>query len=74
MKKSEFAELDKKLELLHNKIDQCLGIVRVLHIACNGEIDPPLWAVRDSCSAIDDFLIDAALLVCDCGEKIQGEF
>jgi hypothetical protein len=74
MKKSEFIELDQKLAILHNKIDQCLGIVRVLHIACNAETPPPLWAVRDSCSAIDDFLIDASLLVCDCGEKIEGNF
>ena len=73
MKKSEFKQLNAKLEQLHTKIEQCLGIVRVMHIACNGEIDPPFWAIRDSCSAIDDFLIDAALLTCDCGEAIERE-
>lgn len=73
MKKSEFKQLNENLEKLHVKIEQCLGIIRVLHIACNGEIDPPLWAVRDSTSAVDDLLLDAALLVCDCGEVIEGE-
>ena len=74
MKKSEFIELDQKLAILHNKIDQCLGIVRVLHIACKTDETIPTWAIRETCSAIDDFLIDASLLVCDCGEKIEGNF
>jgi len=74
MKKTELKELNSQLIEAYRKTQQAWAMVRVLAHAAQSNEPPPPWAVRDTCSAIEDYLGDISELITDCGHAIEGEF
>ena len=74
MKKSEFKQMDAQLAEAYTKTQQAWAMVRVLCHAAQSNETPPPWAVRDTCSAIEDYLGDISVLIFETGQKIEGEF
>lgn len=73
MKKAEFKLLDSKLIDAHGKTQTAWALVRVLVHAVQSSEPPPAWALRDTCSAIEDNLLEISDLLMECGIKIEGE-
>jgi hypothetical protein len=74
MKKTELKELNSQLIDAHTKTQQAWAMVRILAHAAQNNEPPPTWAVRDTCSAIEDYLGEISGLLYECGHKIEGEF
>lgn len=73
MKKSELKQINAQLIDAYAKTQQAWAMVRVLAHAAQFEEPPPPWAVRDTCSAIEDLIGDISILLFDSGATIEGD-
>jgi hypothetical protein len=73
MKKSELKQINAQLIDAHTKTQQAWAMVRVLAHAAQHSEPPPPWAVRDTCSAIEDLMGDISILLFDSGATIEGD-
>ncbi|CAB5238446.1 hypothetical protein UFOVP164_38 [uncultured Caudovirales phage] len=73
MKKSELKQINENLMSAYEKTQNAWGILRVLAHASQHSEPPPPWAVRDSCAAIEDYLIEITELLLQSGQTIEGD-
>ena len=73
MKKSELKQINAQLIDAHTKTQNAWAMVRVLAHAAQYSEPPPPWAVRDTCSAIEDLLSEISGLLFESGYAIEGD-